>query len=232
MKLGRLLLRASVGGFFIGHGTQKLFGWFGGYGLKATSDAFEGMGMRPGRAHATAAGVAETAGGAGLLLGARTPLSASVLIATMLTAINRVHLKNGPWVTKGGYEYNVVLIAAALALAEAGPGPLSVDRLRGREHSGDGWALLALALGAAGAAGAHALASSQPPAAVEPAPPAPAPTPAPANTVEPAHEANDEPAHEASAPDSEATPSEPVIDVTTTDAVSGDTTAEVPSAEE
>src|SRR5581483_5995719 len=164
MKIGRLLLRGAVGGFFVGHGTQKLFGWFGGHGLGKTSQMMESLGMRPGKVHGTAAALAETAGGAGLLLGAETPFAASALTATMLTAIKRVHLKNGPWVTGGGYEYNVVLIAAALTLVEIGPGPLSVDALRGRVRDGDRWALIALALGAAGAVGAHLLAASQTPA--------------------------------------------------------------------
>jgi len=173
MSLGRLLLRATVGGFFIGHGTQKLFGWFGGHGPKATGQFFESLGMRPGHVHATAAGLAETGGGAGLLLGFQTPLASSALIGTMLTAINRVHLKKGPWVTEGGFEYNVVLIAAAVALAELGPGPVSVDALRGREHSGLIWGLAALAAGAGGAAAAHLYAESQAPAP-EPVIPEPA----------------------------------------------------------
>jgi putative oxidoreductase len=170
MKVGRLLLRATVGGFFIGHGTQKLFGWFGGHGLSNTAQAFEGMGMRPGQVHATAAGVAEAGGGAAILLGVETPFAASALIATMLTAINRVHLKNGPWAANGGFEYNAVLIAAAATLAEVGPGGFSIDGLRGTDRSGPGWALAALALGVAGAAGAHLLAESQAPPP-EPAPP-------------------------------------------------------------
>jgi putative oxidoreductase len=163
MKIGRLLLRLTVGGIFIGHGTQKLYGWFGGHGLDATSQAFESMGMRPGRRNATAAGIAETAGGAALVLGFAAPLAASALTATMLTAINRVHLKNGPWVTNGGYEYNLVMIAAALALAEVGPGELSLDHALGTERSGPGWALAAGAAGLAGAVGAHLLAEATPP---------------------------------------------------------------------
>lgn len=163
--IGRLLLRGTVGGFFIGHGTQKLFGAFGGHGLNGTAQYFENaLGMRPGKVHATAAGLGETLGGAGVLLGAETPLASSALIGTMLTAINRVHVKNGPWVSDGGYEYNVVLIAAAVLLSEIGPGPLSIDRLRGVDRSGPAWGLIALALGAAGAAGAHLLAESRPPA--------------------------------------------------------------------
>jgi putative oxidoreductase len=161
MKVGRLLLRAAVGGFFIGHGTQKLFGWFGGQGLKTQAEHFEGMGLKPGIVHASAAGAAETFGGAGLLLGYRTPLASASIISVMLTAINRVHLKNGPWAHKGGYEYNVVLAAAAVSLAESGPGALSLDALRGKEKSGAKWGVVSLVLGAAGAAGAHFLAESR-----------------------------------------------------------------------
>src|ERR1700737_568992 len=110
MKIGRLFLRLTIGGLFIGHGLQKLLGWFGGHGIEGTGGFFESIGLRPGKANAIAAGVSETAGGAMLAAGAATPLAASTLIATMLTAINRVHLKNGPWVSNGGYEYNLVLI--------------------------------------------------------------------------------------------------------------------------
>jgi putative oxidoreductase len=163
MKIGRLLLRITVGSLFIGHGTQKLFGWFNGHGLAATSESFEQLGMRPGQRNAIAAGLAETGGGAGLLLGLATPLSASALIATMLTAVNRVHIKNGPWIVNGGYEYNAVMIAAAATLADIGPGELSLDAALGRERSGPGWAIAALILGGAGALGVHLLAESQPP---------------------------------------------------------------------
>jgi putative oxidoreductase len=162
MKIGRLLLRLTVGSLFVGHGTQKLFGWFGGHGLDATANMFDSIGMRPGNRNAIAAGVAEAGGGAGIALGLATPLSAATLTSVMLTAINRVHLKNGPWVTNGGYEYNIVLIAAVLTLVEVGPGELSFDHLLGNERTGPGWTLLALALGVAGAVGAHIAAESQP----------------------------------------------------------------------
>ena len=162
MKIGRLLLRLTIGGFFIGHGTQKLFGWFGGYGLDGTAQAFEQLGMRPGRRNALAAGLAEAGGGTALALGLATPLAASTLTATMLTAVKRVHLKNGPWISNGGYEYNVVLIAAVIALAELGPGPLSLDHALGQEKSGPAWALAALTAGALGALGAHLAAEAQP----------------------------------------------------------------------
>lgn len=162
MKIGRLLLRLSVGGLFIGHGTQKLFGWFSGHGLQATAETFEQLGLRPGKANAIAAGTAEAGGGALLAAGLATPLAASALTATMLTAIETVHAKNGPWASKGGYEYNVVLIAATLLLVEAGPGRLSLDAARGRERSGSGWALAALVTGALGALGAHMAAAAAP----------------------------------------------------------------------
>ncbi|MGH2910149.1 MAG: DoxX family protein, partial [Solirubrobacteraceae bacterium] len=110
MSLGRLALRTAVGGLFVGHGTQKLFGWFDGYGLDNTAQMFGGLGLRPPKAHAIAAGAAETAGGAAFVLGAYTPLASSAIIATMLTAIRTVHIKNGPWAAIQGYEYNLVLI--------------------------------------------------------------------------------------------------------------------------
>jgi putative oxidoreductase len=179
MKIGRLLLRITVGTLFVGHGTQKLFGWFGGHGLDATAAGFEQLGMRPGRRNAIAAGAAEAGGGAALALGLATPLTASVLTGTMITAVHRVHLKNGPWLSNGGYEYNAVLIAAVIALAEVGPGKVSLDHALGKERSGAGWALAALALGAAGAAGVHLLTESAP---------APAPAEEPAGSEEPVAE--------------------------------------------
>jgi len=161
MKIARLLLRLVVGGLFVGHGTQKLFGWFGGQGLDATAQGFEQLGLRPGRRNAIAAGGAEAGGGALLAVGLATPLAASVLTATMLTAIHRVHAKNGPWVSDGGYEYNLVLIAAVLALAEVGPGAFSLDALLERERSGPCWALAALGAGTLGAVGAHLVAQQE-----------------------------------------------------------------------
>ena len=101
----------------------------------------------------------------------------------MLTAIHRVHAKNGPFVSNGGYEYNAVLIAAALTLAETGPGTPSLDHAFGTELSGPKWAALALAGGVVGAAGAAKYAASQPEQQ-----PAPAPQDAPAEQAEAAAE--------------------------------------------
>src|SRR5947208_14959231 len=126
MKLGLTALRLAVGGLFVGHGVQKLFGWFGGHGLEGTGRFFESIGLRPGRRHATAAGAAEAGGGALLALGLFTPAAAATLIGVMSTPIRKVHFKNGLWSTDGGYEYNLVLIAVVLALAGLAPGELSL----------------------------------------------------------------------------------------------------------
>ena len=149
-NFGRLIVRLVIGGLFIGHGTQKLFGWFGGGGPEATGQYFEGVGLRPGKQHALAAGTAEAGGGALLAAGLATPVAAASLIGVMLTAIRKVHWEKGPWVSSGGFEYNAVLVAVLFALAERGPGKLSLDRALGTERCGERWALLALGAGAAG----------------------------------------------------------------------------------
>src|SRR5215213_3364951 len=99
MDIGRLALRGVVGPLFVGHGTQKLFGWFGGHGPDGTGGFFESLGLRPGKRHAIAAGSAETAGGALLTLGAFTPLAQAMITGTMVTAVRKVHAPNGPWAT-------------------------------------------------------------------------------------------------------------------------------------
>ena len=151
MELGQLALRGVIGPLFVGHGGQKLFGWFGGHGLEGTGGFFEGqLGLRPGKRHATAAGVTEFAGGALLTVGALTPVATGALTGTMVTAIRKAHASNGPWVTGGGYEYNAVLIAAFTALAESGPGPLSVDGARFPRLKGPALAAASLAAAVGG----------------------------------------------------------------------------------
>jgi len=141
MDLGRTALRFVMGPLFVGHGTQKLFGWFGGHGLDGTGSFFESLGLKPGRRHATAAGAAEAVGGALLTLGALTPIASGLITGTMITAIRKAHADKGPWVTNGGYEYNLTVIAAALALVEAGPGRPSVDEAALPWLKGNAWAL-------------------------------------------------------------------------------------------
>jgi putative oxidoreductase len=147
--IGRLLARAVIGGLFVGHGTQKLFGWFGGPGRDRTEQMMEKLEMHPPRAQAILSGATETTGGALLAAGLATPLAAAGLIGVMVTAIRKVHLKNGLWVSGGGFEYNLVLIAALLTLVDGGPGDLSLDRALRIHDTGPGWALASLGLGAA-----------------------------------------------------------------------------------
>ena len=147
MSVGRLGARLLIGGLFIGHGTQKLFGWFGGPGRAGTEGMMEALEMRPAKVHALAAGVTETVGGTLLAAGLATPLASAALTGVMTTAITKVHRPNGPWAANGGWEYNAVLIGAVTSLAETGPGELSLDHALGTERSGPVWALAALATG-------------------------------------------------------------------------------------
>src|SRR4051812_36589103 len=150
MRLGALIIRGVVGPLFIGHGTQKLFGWFGGHGRDGTAGFFEQLGLQPGKRHAVAAGTAETLGGLLVTLGAATPVAATMISSTMVTAIRKVHGAKGPWVTEGGFEYNLVLIAAMTALVDLGPVPLSVDEQLLPELRGPRWAALSLGSAIAG----------------------------------------------------------------------------------
>src|SRR5688500_444445 len=151
MEIGLLLLRVTIGVLLAAHGAQKLFGWFGGYGLDATGQFFEGLGFHPGRRHAFMAGAVETGGGLLLAVGLLTPLGAALAASVMLVAAVTAHLKNGLFATAGGYEYNLVLGVAALALAFTGPGSISVDALLGLPVAGVASGLGALAVAVAGA---------------------------------------------------------------------------------
>ncbi|HVJ27733.1 MAG TPA: DoxX family protein, partial [Vicinamibacterales bacterium] len=95
MEIGLLLIRAVVGLTMAAHGAQKLFGWFGGYGLEGTGGFLEQLGFRPGRRHAFMAGLVETGGGLFLALGLLTPFAAAAIVAVMLVAAVTVHLKGG-----------------------------------------------------------------------------------------------------------------------------------------
>jgi putative oxidoreductase len=152
MNLGLLILRLTVGVLFMGHGAQKLWGMFGGHGLAATGGFFEGLGLRPGRLHASLAGLSELVGGLLLALGLLTPVAAALLSAVMLMAISTVHASKGVWATEGGYEYNLVLLAAVFAVSATGAGEWSLDHALALNLSGTGWALAELGAGAAAAA--------------------------------------------------------------------------------
>jgi len=152
MALGKLVLRATVGGLMMGHGLQKLNGSFGGPGLEGTEKMMGSIGMHPAKHHARAVALSETIGGALTAAGLFNPLGPAMITGVMAVAIKKVHLKNGPWVTNRGYEYNLTLMAAAFAIASEGPGPLSLDSLLRKHRSGIGWGLFSTALGLGGAA--------------------------------------------------------------------------------
>ena len=151
MGLGKLVLRATLGGYFFGHGMQKLAGWFGGAGLEGTGEFFEQAGLRPGKESALLAGAAEAGGGSLLALGLFTPAAASMLTGVMTNAIRHVHRQNGLWVTEGGIEYPAVILAALAALADSGPGRFSLDESLGIRLRGPVVTVVAMAAGAAGA---------------------------------------------------------------------------------
>ncbi|WP_433803386.1 DoxX family protein [Actinomycetospora sp. CA-084318] len=160
MKIGMAVLRLVVGLLFVGHGMQKLAGWFGGGGIDGTAQGFEAMGIRPGRDNAVAAGLSEAGGGALLAAGLATPLAATMVSGAMGSAVYHVHKDNGPWVSQGGWEYNAVLTAVVFAVAAAGPGELSLDHAFGIERSGPAIALAAISAGLLGSAGVAARARS------------------------------------------------------------------------
>ncbi len=150
MEVGLIALRLVVGLGFAAHGAQKLFGTFGGHGIKGTAGFFEQVGLRPGRVHAWAAGLAEFLGGASIALGLVTPFAAAALIAVMTAAALTVHLRNGFFVTENGFEYNLVLSTAVFTLAAVGAGQWSLDHALGLDLAGTGWALGALGAGLVG----------------------------------------------------------------------------------
>jgi putative oxidoreductase len=151
MGLGKLILRATLGGYFFGHGMQKLAGWFGGAGPEGTAETFEQIGLRPGRENALLAGAAEAGGGSLLAFGLFTPAAVAMLSGVMTNAIRHVHRQNGLWVTEGGVEYPVVILAALAALAEDGPGRFSLDEKLGIRLRGPLVTAAAMGAGAAGA---------------------------------------------------------------------------------
>jgi putative oxidoreductase len=151
MEAGLLLIRVVLGGIMAAHGAQKLFGWFGGHGLAGTGSWLESIGLRPARVHAAVTGLAEFGGGALLVLGLLTPLGAAAVVGVMFVAIAIAHWRNGFFNSAGGYEFNLLIIAAALALATTGPGTISIDHLVGWTLAGPGWGLAALGISAVAA---------------------------------------------------------------------------------
>ena len=127
VNVALLVLRVILGVIFVAHGAQKLFGWFGGQGLKGTADFFDGVNIKPGNVWAPVAGGVEFSGGLLVLAGLLTRLGALGLAGTMVVAIAKVHGKNGFFAQNGGYEYNLSILGMAAALVLAGAGQYSVD---------------------------------------------------------------------------------------------------------
>ena len=127
--LDTLALRAGAGLIFAAHGAQKLFGWFGGYGLEGTAGWMASIGLEPSLLMAALAGSAEFFGGLLLIVGLLVRPAALVLAITMVVAIVTVHLQNGLFMANNGYEFGLALLAVSVALVLRGAGSLSADRL-------------------------------------------------------------------------------------------------------
>ena len=128
-SIGLFILRLVLGLVLAAHGSQKLFGLFGGHGIKGTGGWLESIGIKPGALFATFAGLGEFLGGLGVAVGLLTPIAAAGIVIVMLVATFSVHVKKGLWNTDGGYEYPLLIIVAALALALTGPGSISLDAI-------------------------------------------------------------------------------------------------------
>ncbi len=129
--IGLLILRLAVGGLLAGHGSQKLFGWFGGPGLKGTAGWLESLGLKPGTPWATAASASEFGGGVLTTLGLLHPLGPLGTMGTMIMATAKAHWGKPIWASKGGAELPVINMATALALTLTGPGRFSLDHVLG-----------------------------------------------------------------------------------------------------
>ncbi|EGR2797987.1 DoxX family protein [Vibrio navarrensis] len=133
---GALALRLPIGIIFMAHGAQKLFGWFGGYGLAGTGQWMDSIGLGPGMLMAGLAGSAEFFGGLAILLGLLTRPAAFTLAFTMLVAIVSVHLENGLFMANNGYEFGLALLAASVSLAFSGAGKLGLDSILSQKLAG------------------------------------------------------------------------------------------------
>lgn len=123
VNIGLLIIRLVIGLTFFGHGAQKLFGWFGGPGITGMGNWLETLGLEKGtKVWATLAGLFELIGGLLFAAGFLTVIGSIMIVVVMIDAIYAVHGKNGYWITNGGFEYNLVLIAVVIGVALIGPG--------------------------------------------------------------------------------------------------------------
>lgn len=147
MSIGLFILRVVVGALFVGHGTQKLYGWFGGHGPEGTGQFFAQIGYTPGKQMAYLAGATEAGSGVLMMLGLLTPLAAAGIIGVMVGTLP-VHAPKGLWNTNGGIELPLAFVAAAAALAYTGAGNYSIDHAIGWLASGGAIGTAAVAFGA------------------------------------------------------------------------------------
>ena len=152
MEVGLLIIHAFIGLTLAAHGAQKLFGWFGGYGISGTGGYLEGFGFRNGKLMAAAAGTTELTGGLLLAAGFVTPLAAALIASTMLVAAFTDHAGKGFWIYNGGKEYVLTVAVVVIGLAFNGAGAWSLDAAIGLDASGVAWGLGALGVALAGAA--------------------------------------------------------------------------------
>lgn len=127
-SISPLSLRIVAGIIFTAHGAQKLFAWFGGYGLEGTGQWMESIGLAPGYLMALMAGSAEFFGGLFLIFGLLTRPTSFVLAITMIVAIFSVHIENGLFMTANGYEFSLALLAVSISLLFSGAGKFSLDQ--------------------------------------------------------------------------------------------------------
>ncbi len=152
MAYGLLLMRVAIGGIFFAHGAQKLFGWWGGGGLKGTAAWLRGMGFHAPDVMSLLVALGESSGIL-FALGLLTPFAALGMASAMVVAIAAVHWPKGFWSTKGGYEFNLALLSVAVGVAATGPGRFSLDRALGWDDnlSGVWWGVAVLVVACAAA---------------------------------------------------------------------------------
>lgn len=151
LSVGLLLVRVVVGLIMAGHGAQKLFGWFGGYGVRKTGEFFAQLGFQPGTAFAAAASISEIISGLLVTFGFLGPIGPALMIAVMIVAAITVHWEHGLFAQNNGIEVPLLYAAAAFGLALTGYGQYSLDNalsIAGNLPVSDTW--IALTLGIVG----------------------------------------------------------------------------------
>jgi putative oxidoreductase len=151
MDIGLLVARVVFGLVMAAHGSQKLFGWFGGYGIVGTGGFFEQLGFRPGKAFAAIAGATEVASGLLVAFGLLGPIGPAMMLSVMIVAAATVHWANGLFAQNNGIEVPLLYATAAVAIGLTGYGAYSLDAVLGLTSTWtEGLTLAALAVGAIG----------------------------------------------------------------------------------